>query len=259
MGKQHIEELLKYLMRLAPSFFSSRMRGASPEEIAELEKIANRHFCDSYRAFLSVMGRTPAQALNPFLNDRDFEIDTIKRAYEEARERVMEDGLFLPDSVIFFSASDILGENIFLRQPTKPDGDLEIGDLRWVTGEFIIWSNKTLENWLFSLSFWFRLAQLDHLREFCAPWSEKDQTWKGQPERYLEIMANLGFKIVFEFPNGFVCHERGDMAAIAHTASTSGDIACDDVKELERISAILADNLNLSLSYVPDRLRAPKK
>jgi hypothetical protein len=260
MGRERIEHLHDYLMKLAPIFFSTQTKGASQKDISELEQIANRTFCESYNTFLRIFGRTPAQDLNPFINDRDFEIETIKEAYKIAHEDCQETGRYcMPESIIYFSSSDILGEEIHLRQPKDPIGDPEIGYLDWETGDLNLNSSRTFEEWLFYLAFDFRLAQFDFMRRFEAPWNKIEQIWEGQPEYYMKIMADLGFEIVFQLAGGVVCHERGDVAALTHLESTSGRIAGDDERKVERISGLLAYHLNSSITHTPGRLRAPKK
>lgn len=259
MTKQKIEEIVDYLTTLAPRFFLERMKGASDREISDLEKTANRTFCKSYYAFLKKMGNTQAELLDPFLNGRDFHIKTIKSNYQELHAAKDEEGPPLPDSIIYFSSTEKSGEEIFLRQPLDPDEDPEIGSLDWETGEFYLKSIKTFENWLFSFAFTFRLAQLDYMLEFKAPWNEKEQVWMGQPSRYLEIMNGLGFQVKFKFPDGFVCHEREDIAITTHIESTSGCIASNDEAGLKKVISLLAHHLKIEPYIVPDRFHAPKE
>lgn len=259
MSKQKIEEIVNYLTTLAPSFFLEKMQGASDREISNLEKTANRVFCGSYFAFLKKLGNTQAGMLDPFLYGRDFHINTIKSNYQELHAAEDEEGPSLPDSIIYFSSTEHSGEEIFLRQPLDPDGDPEIGYFHWETGEFKLHPNKTFENWMFESAFDFRLDQLDFMLEFKAPWNEKSQVWEGQPSRYLEIMNSLGFQVKFEFPNGFVCHEREDIAISTHIESTSGCIASNNEAELKKVINILAYQLEIEPYIVPDRYYAPKE
>lgn len=259
MGKVRIEELYSYLMELAPIFFSSQMKGASQEDISGLEEVANRTFNESYRTFLHFFGRTSAQALNPFLNDRDFEIETIKDAYQIAHEDCMEFGYCMPESIIFFSSSDILGEVIYLRQPVELDGNPDIGYLDWDTGELHLNSFEKFEDWLFFLAFRFKLAQLDYMKDFSILGSNKTQALAGCSERYMETMNNLGFKLVFELLDGTVCHESTDVSILCHTDDISGSIASNDEGKVEKISGLLAYHLNMTISNSPGRVRAPKQ
>jgi len=259
MGRTRIEDLNGYLIKLAPTFFSTYAKGAVQEDISELEEFARRTFCESYKTFLQFFGRTPAQALNPFLNNRDFEIETIKKAYSLAQEDCEESGYCMPESIIFLSSSDILGEVIYLKQPELPSGDPDIGYLDWETGKLHPNYSGKFEEWLFSLAFEFKLAQFDYMREFESPWNKKDQVWMGQPEQYMKTMDDLGFEVVFEFTNGTVFHESNGVAVMAHLKDTSGRIACNDELKVEKISGLLAYNLNLTISLSPERLRAPKQ
>ena len=86
------------------------------------------------------------------------------------------------------------------------------------------------------------------------------QVWEGQPKKYLEIMENPGFETVFKLANGAICyeHEDKDMPILTHISSINGCISCDDEQELKKIIAILDNNLDISISHVPNRLRAPK-
>ena len=93
MGAQSIREIVDYLRRLAPAFFAERMRGASDLDIRRLAEAARAPLCESHREFLLLMGATPATALNPFLNDRDYCVDTLLAAYSDmdlADERLPE-------------------------------------------------------------------------------------------------------------------------------------------------------------------------
>jgi hypothetical protein len=255
MGAQSIREIVDYLRRLAPAFFAERMRGASDLDIRRLAEAARAPLCESHREFLLLMGATPATALNPFLNDRDYCVDTLLAAYSDmdlADER-------LPERIVFFSSSDILGETLFLRNGQHPDEDPEIGDIRFETGEFILRDKVRFENWLRWFAFVFRLSQPEHQLAFAPPWNGEQRRWEGDPVNIERILGNLGLQPTFRLIDGMLCLDRGDVAVSLHDDG-SGTLAGDDLQELRKIANVLDDHVSLSFSLeaTHDRLHAPR-
>jgi hypothetical protein len=125
MGTESTASIIAYLRSLAPELFAARMRGASEAEILRLEQAAGLRMSDGHRELLRAMGMTPARVLNPFLNDRDFCVDTLVAEYEYVRR----EEIVLPPGVVYFSSSEITGSNIFLRHGASFSDDPEIGDI----------------------------------------------------------------------------------------------------------------------------------
>jgi hypothetical protein len=251
-----IAGLVAYLHTLAPSFFEEQMRGASPGEIARLEEAAGTRHTVSHRDFLYAFGGTPAQALNPFLNDRDYCVETLVKEYADLHEA----GESLPSGVVYFSSSSILGEYIFLRHGRSLDIEPDIGDIDFETGQFVTREIGRFESWLWWFAFKFRLAQPEIEIELIPPWDRTEQRWLGEPEICWELLEGMGLKLVFSLENGTRCADRGDVAAIIHPDG-SGSLAGDDFVELEKIQDVLREHLDVSLKPKPQsrRLRAPRE
>jgi hypothetical protein len=239
VGAPEIRELFDYLRRLAPAFFAARMRGASDRDLARLEQAAGLPLSLSHRAFLGLVGATPATALNPFLNDRDYAVATLLAAYGNL------EGERLPHGVVYFSASAILGETIFLRQGADPGEEPEIGDLRFAEGqvqieqaEFVPKTHLTLQSWLRWFAFEFRMGQLEHALHFAPPWNPGTERREGNPEATRAALADLGLRVLWSLRSGLTCFDRGDLVASVYDEG-SGRIAGDDLGELEAIAARL--------------------
>lgn len=256
MGRENTKEIFTYLRSLAPEFFNERMRGASAEEIAQLENVARTPLTESHREFLAAIGATPAQALNPFLNDRDYCVETLLSAYAELDENEER----LPPNIVYFSSSEILGENIFLRQAESLDLAPEIGDIRFETGEFISRKIGRFESWLRWFAFVFRISQPEYQFELRPPWDATAGCWRGEPLRCWKLLEGVGFKLIFSLEDGTRCADSGGVAAII-SPDGSGTLAGDDLTELVRLQVLLNDHIQVMVKRKPedDRMRAPRK
>ncbi|MEX1367775.1 MAG: hypothetical protein AB1Z98_31895 [Nannocystaceae bacterium] len=276
MDLRPIPALVAYLHGLAPAFFAERMRGAPPEDIARLESLVGFRLSDNHREFLLSMGATPAGALNPFLNDRDY---SVARLIEEYEAMTSSQDIW-PDRVVLFSSSEILGSTIFLRQGEDLAQDPEIGDLSYEPrqapageptlegpagahgweGRFLVHEERRLMSWLRWFAFTFRESQLEHHVWFNPPFVAAEQRWAGDAARGRAIFGELGFPTVFELESDTWCMDRGDVA-VTSNADGSGSLAGDDANELKKIAAVLDDHLTLRFRPVAedDRLRAPRR
>lgn len=256
MGTETTASLIAYLRALAPEFFAARMRGASEADILRLEQAAGLRMSDGHREFLRAMGATPARVLNPFLNDRDFCIDTLVAEYEQARR----EGLVLPPGVVYFSSSEITGSNIFLRHGAAPSDDPEIGDIHPKTGAFVLVDAGHFEGYLQWHAFFFRMNQLDNELHVRPPWNAEHERWEGNPAACRGLLEGQGFERVFTIGAHAECFEHDSIAVfLYHDGSMA--MAGDDLEALNERAEAMATETRLVIERIPNRgrLRAPRE
>src|SRR5262245_6849676 len=241
-ARDGMKELIEYLRRLAPRFFAERMRGASADQIDSVEQAAGARLTDSHREFLAACGMTPAQALNPFLTDRDFGVPALLRAYEEWSETTEETGDTLPPGVVVFSNSDILGEYIYLRHEARLDIDPEIGDIDPETGELGVKPERHLLNFFQYFAFTSRRSQGKHILELVPYWDAERERFFGDADATWQLLMQLGLEPVFSFEDGSRCADGGALAAVVQHDG-SGMISGDDMKYLRRAGIVLHRSL----------------
>jgi hypothetical protein len=254
MGTESTATIIAYLRSLAPEFFATRMRGASEAQIQRLEQAAGLRMSDGHREFLRAMGTTPARVLNPFLNDRDYCIDTLVAEYEYIRR----EEIVLPPGVVYFSSSEITGSNIFLRLGASRSDDPEIGDLDSETGEFGRLDAGHFESYLRWHAFGFRMDQLEHEIHVRPAWNAEEERWEGDPDKCRELLEAQGFERVFIIGTNSECYEiEGVAASLYHDGAMA--MAGDDLEELKRRAEAMAAQTRLIIERVPNagRLRAP--
>lgn len=232
------------------------MRGASEAEILRLEQAAGLRMSDGHREFLRHMGMTPARVLNPFLNDRDFCIETLAAEYEY----ILREEIVLPPNVVYFSSSEITGSNIFLRHGATPSDDPEIGDIHPKTGGFVLLNAGHFESYLRWHAFWFRMNQLDYELHVRPLWNAEEERWEGDPNKCRALLEAQGFERVFTVGTNSECFEHDGVAAsLYHDGAMA--MAGDDLEELQRRAEAMAAQTRLVIERVPNRsrLRAPRE
>jgi hypothetical protein len=256
MGTESTASIIAYLRVLAPEFFATRMRGASEAEILRLEQAAGLRMSDGHREFLRAMGMTPARVLNPFLNDRDFRVETLVAEYEYIRR----EEIVLPPDVVYFSSSEITGSNIFLRHGASPSDDPEIGDIHPKTGKLVLLDAGHLESYLRWHVFFFRMNQLDHELHVRPRWNAEAERWEGDPDKCRELLEAQGFERVFTIGTNSECYEHEGVAAFLYHDGAMA-MAGDDLDELKRRAEAMATETRLIIERVPNagRLRAPRE
>lgn len=259
MNSNEVQDIVDYLRTLAPVFFVERMRGASEQEINRLEQIAGT-LADSHKEFLRHFGATPATALNPLMNDRDFAVATLVRDYTEPPMGK------LPPGVVMFSSSDILGEVIYLRNGQTPGDEPEIGDLSfeedrtemWM-GRFVPRTQSLFHSWLRWNAFEFRASQPEYSLSFRARWNVEKSVWESDASAILQTFVEIGLLPLFDLLDGFRCFDRGDVVSSLQTDG-SGRLVGDDLSELERIRDRLLERtfLEFHLNSPSERMFAPR-
>lgn len=256
MGTESTASIIAYLRSLAPEFFAARIRGASEGEILRLEQVAGLRMSDGHREFLRAMGNTPARVLNPFLNDRDFCIETLVAEYEYVRV----EEIFIPPGIVYFSSSEIIGSNIFLRHGADPSDDPEIGDIDPKTGKFVLLDAGHFESYLRWHAFGFRMDQLDYELSVGPVWNADEERWESDRAKYRELLQARGLELVFSLDDGTECFEH-EGTAVVLCPDGSMAMASDDLEEIQRRAEAMALQTRLVIERVPNRgrLRAPRE
>lgn len=254
-AEQNVAAIIDYVRSLAPQFLATRMKGATDADILRLEAAAGTRMSDGHREFLRQVGATPAGLLNPFLHDRDFCVDTLVAEYESWKKV----GQTFPAGIVYFSASELTGSNIFLRHSNSLADDPEIGDIADDFRTFVINDRRTLESYLRWFAFMFRLGQFDHAVEVGPRWNPRENRWEGNPKRMREMLAGMGFTTRFLIEDGSEDLD-GDNLAATFYSNGSVLIAGDDYHELVRLGDKLMAELNVQLTDVArrERLLAPR-
>ncbi|MEZ4452527.1 MAG: hypothetical protein R3B09_23890 [Nannocystaceae bacterium] len=255
-AEDDIAALMDYLRALAPSFFAARMRGAADAEIERFERAAGERLSDGHREFLRHAGSTPPQALNPFLYDRDYCVDTLVAEYDGWRAA----GQAFPPGIVYFSSSEITGETLFLRRGESLADDPEIGDLLDDGATFRRNARVSLVSYLRWFAFIFRCGQLAHGLDICPRWDRENQRWLGDRAAMRDILGRLGFTTRFELGDG--CEQLdGDRSAATLESDGSATIFSDDGAALRRFAAALQVELDLGVTRIAAsaRLLAPRE
>lgn len=260
MTSNEVHDIVDYLRALAPVFFAERMRGASEHEIHRLEQITGT-LADSHKEFLSHFGATPATALNPFMNDRDFAVATLVKEYTEPPIGK------LPPGVVLFSSSDILGEVIFLRNGQQPSDEPELGELRFEEGHtemsmgrFVPRSQSLFHSWLRWSAFAFRASQPEYSLSFRPRWNVEKSAWESDTSTVLQTFDEFELVPLFDLLDGLRCFDRGDVVASLESDG-SGRLVADDLSELERMRDRLLERtfLEFHLNSPSERMFAPRE
>lgn len=248
MRSTDVNSLTGYLLEIAPQFFTESMKPATEAEIDALAKAAGRSLPSYHRELLRVLGRTQTDALNPFLNGRGFSIAELLSGYADLAEY----GTQMPPQISLFSTSESFSEFLFLKQSDADIGaSPALGSLDLDSGEFVPHHIGTLAHYLVAFTFAFRLAQFDHLYSF-SPRSHM------KPEPALAVLHQMGLRPVFEIPQGRLCLEGNQFAAVVHSDG-SGQVACEDPRALLDLCELLAEHADSETQPTPSRLVAPKR
>lgn len=246
MSKKSVNSIFEYLTGLAPKFFAERMISATEKEISRLEIAAGTSLSDSHYEFLRIAGNTPAQALNPFLNDRDYYISALLSEYAYLQE--MNEPL--PQGIVYFSSSEILGENIFLRHGEDPADEPDVGGIDFETERFVCRTVKPFDHWLSSFAFAFRIGQFKHQLIVQIEFSTNDK--HVEIRSCMEVFLSLGCDHVFSLYSGIECFDNGEIAAILY-ADGGGELAGHNLWKLQQIQDLLDDKLNVRFKPQPTK------
>lgn len=246
MSKESICNIFNYLTSLAPRFFAEHMEGATEQEISRLETAAGTNLSYSHREFLRIAGNTPAQALNPFLNDRDYCITTLLNEYsylQEVKEKI-------PKGIVFFSSSKILGENIFLRHGKTLQDEPDVGDIDFNNEKFICRDVKPFDHWLSSSVFFFRIGQFKHKLRLQIKLASANSSLELQT--CINTLVNMGCRRVFSLYSGTQCLDRGDLAVTIY-ADGSGKLASNNLWLLQEAQNKLNEQSDISFKLIPEK------
>jgi hypothetical protein len=240
-----VPAIVDYLTGLAPRFFAERRRGASEAEIDRLQQAASVRLADGHREFLRHFGGCAATVLNPFLNDRDLSIAALVKEY--GYEQTLPS---LPPGVVLFSASEFLGEIIYLENGAAPADEPRIGELRFAPGQtegpgvFVPRSPAGFFDYLLDAAFTFRISQPEHGLAYTAPWDAEREAWPSATAAVEQVLVEQGFR--FQFQAGARrCFDPGDLVADVFVGDGSGEITGDDEDALEQVRNVLVTRVGL--------------
>lgn len=243
-----MKDLVDYI-RQYDTTFSTRIRGAKPQEIAEMEQLLGRKLPSRYAEFLLLMGKDMGSLDIP---EADLRIDRILKACRSSNR--------LPSRYILvgFDKGDP-PYNFYLDCDSVKDGDGHI--VRADSGAIRDTSRApdlafiSLREMLFVFAFLFkRMSYLPHRKVFSAPRGPNLEgvvtTQPGLLEATSEVASMLGFK---QLPYAGPLHllfERGDAALYASKDSSSNafsaELATREPPELKRLKEIFHDHTGLT-------------
>ncbi|MCP3136626.1 SMI1/KNR4 family protein [Pyxidicoccus xibeiensis] len=238
------DALIAFIERFDPAF-SSKLQGASDEEIARLEALVGRSLPPVYRDFLRRMGKGMGDFQVPRVS---FDIERISGVYED------EDRPPARYQLVAVEEQD-------------PYFDFYL-DLEWASGpdfgvvrfeSFGDLTQKTVSRW--ALSFHELLLALACLYKWLptfpartglllssAKLTSMKQPGAALPQLLEQVATRLGFQKVPQSSRHCLLLERGDAAIFCEVSPRGGpfiEAAAADKAELARLSEILRDSLPL--------------
>lgn len=249
--KSVFDQWMLYCQRAEPSWLG-RARGASEEELARVEALAPCPLPTEYREFLKRLGTTPPGTLGGFLAGHEFGVKAALRFYEDPPVPIPNDAVYfstLNEDTEYFLGANPRGKHcpLLLLSWERKGGVYDLGS----RAEFVVahslqqflYQEATTRLWLPSFKF------QAELREPYEPAKPK-ATFNIQNKVQVNALAEkLGFRQVPYTQSNPQCFERGDALLIFSAEERAQDIvrvATHDVKELTRISEIIADNLEFN-------------
>lgn len=239
-----VNRVIQYLHKIAPVFFEKRILPASEDDLQRLQEIAVRPLPKYHHDFLLAMGNTKQGVLDPFLNGRAFHIEMLIWGYQDLKDY----GVCMPQEVSIFEASNNYSEYLFLKQNKNPKQPPEVGHLDFDKSEFYSHQNKSLEEYLLSFAFTFRIAQFEHIRAF----QIKQQI---ALETCLAILQQMSFVPLFQIPFDRTCLE-GPLGVVIVFSDGSGQLASHHLLSLNKICKALKSDVDISITLPPSRLFA---
>ncbi|MFL5345327.1 MAG: SMI1/KNR4 family protein [Hyalangium sp.] len=245
-----MRELMEYIRQYDPAF-SSRVEGASQEEVARLEQLVGQPLPARYKQFLRTLGRSMGDLQ---AEDTDFRIERVLKFYENSKRRP-------PARYILIGAqvADTYDQYLLDRAAASGEEDCAVVQADpaepFTSTDYIHTLYPSLQDMLFVLAFSTkRMAMLPHRRDFLPSLVDSG---KGRlrivPSGLLDslegILGRLGFQKLPYTSALNPLFERGD-AALYASRSPEGDgvtieLGAEDQREFRRLSEILRDNTPL--------------
>jgi hypothetical protein len=222
-----IDEFVAYVAQFEPGF-PNIIRGASPEEISALERLAGRPLPEMYREFLERMGHESGK-INLSLGGRS----GISHVIEYYRDAIETGEREVPHNCIVIGHDQIANE---LALEFKPDGEPQVVVS---SGEEIkALHAESLEKLLYSLAFIaYRLRTLPYWASYTSSYQEIGMRMVLPAAR--QLAEQLGFTILWFSDTVTFCAERGTDAALEFTQhegqGLAGRVAATSQAEVEKI------------------------
>ncbi len=249
-----IENFVTYCGRFAPAF-PDAIVGASETDIENTQALAEIVFPPELKAFLSRMGRTPEDALNPFFANMLYGIEALHAFYAEPPIPVPTDAIYLctlnEDSESFL---EVVGQS----------GSRRVLHFEWpvdsATGEFLDYGRTEHSMAASLLHFLYENAFIS-LRNRLLPYRAelREQVEIAKPnevqnqqrrEEFRAIVEQLGFSPVTYIDRNPLAYDRGDTSLLLYSEEYAADIVkvrSQDEKELAHLCEILSDNLDMNI------------
>ncbi|NMO18767.1 SMI1/KNR4 family protein [Pyxidicoccus fallax] len=248
-----LQDFFTLVERYDPGY-SRKVRGASPEEIADLEELAGQPLSECHREFLARMGRNMGGLE---VEGVDFHIERITEFYRSGEWTPP------PGYILLAIQEDDPQMDYYLECPRPGARDCPV--VRFPSmGEF---SKETyfypldpsLSDFLLALAFSEkRMEALEHQRLLTPSTGHRQQEPNilSTPAALLRVLEEralrLGFKRVARSSGAYRFYESPDAALYARLDDEGGlrgvTVGASKVRELERISDILSNGTSLVIS-----------
>ncbi|HEX5746493.1 MAG TPA: SMI1/KNR4 family protein [Archangium sp.] len=243
-----LQEFIALVERYDPGY-SRRLRGAGPEEIRNLEVLAGQPLPDSYREFLTRMGRDMGGLE---IEGIDFHIERILEFYKSGDWPP-------PRGYILFAIQEDDPQMDYYLECTRP-GQRDCPVVRFPSmGEFsrdgyFDSLDPSLNDFLLSLAFSEkRMEDFDRQRLLTPSTKNRKQAPIASPVALARIVderaQRLGFERVARTSVAYRFYDRADAALYVRLDDAGGlmgvTVAARTPRELERISDILGNQTSL--------------
>lgn len=226
-----VEGLLEHAAKYRPGF-PEAIRGASPEKIAALERVAGLPLPPSYRAFLATMGEDHGglELVGPCLTD----IDAVLEYYALV---VASGEAVVPDDCIVFAYPDTgFAEDVFLQLIPGNEPRIVLGNGHEIERTFA----ESLPKLLYRSVF----------QEFAMPGRKHVATFRTAYrqvaiEAIREAFTALHLTVLWFSDGAVQCAEAGGIAAFFSRFDDAVRVAADAADGIERVRASLAARLLL--------------
>lgn len=239
--------LIDLVEQYAPGF-ASRIQGASSEELHRLEEQLRHPLPNSYKDFLSLMGKDLGGFETPQV---DLRLERVQDFYEVTEPQP-------PHRFIFIGAHDedpYMDYYLDCRMPTGSQCPV----IRAESPEQLLKPEKlwrsfaSLEDMLFVWAFRNRLSRLGHRRKFSPALQRNSQGMMVIPPGILgsveALAARLGFQKLPHTSPLTLLFERGDAALYLSRPTPEGgitsELAAQDSREFRKVEEAITDNTAL--------------